>query len=568
MPLTTVRIERFKSLKALELDLDTVTCLVGPNNSGKSSVLQGIQFGISVAQTLRLAVGVRRSGTLAADELVYAPLRDIQTLAHGGRLRQNTSQQIAISFEDTDGYNATVEVRRGKNSNISVSLRGDQELIDQLQSIDSPYSVLSPGLAGIPAYEEYKSPALVRRAAARGDANAVLRNVLWILSQDAVEWEKFTARLGSIFPDVHLDVRFDPNRDEHIAVDAARKGLRLPLDASGTGVLQAAQILAYVGTYKPRLLILDEPDSHLHPDNQRGLVRLLDNIAPEVGFQVLLSTHSRHLLDECSRLDCRVTWLSSGGAVQSNVQTVDALLDLGALDVGDRLRAGKITVLVLTEDEKTKAIQTILEANNFDLERVQVWSYVGCSNIRTAHTLARFVADHSPGTRVVLHRDRDYLSESSVSKLREQLGQRGIDLWITPGVDLESAFLVPDHLSAVLHIEREEAIEILDKATVAARQESLEKLLNARANEAVADARSDGMDVSRVGFGRAATAAEAEYDGNPTRYRHGKTVLKRVRAMVNDRGLRPDLITRTSSRYLIDPALQRVWSEVEASASA
>jgi AAA15 family ATPase/GTPase len=44
-----IKIERFKNLTELELDITGLTLLVGGNNAGKSSVLQAIQFGASVA---------------------------------------------------------------------------------------------------------------------------------------------------------------------------------------------------------------------------------------------------------------------------------------------------------------------------------------------------------------------------------------------------------------------------------------------------------------------------------------------------------------------------------------
>jgi len=47
-------IERFKNIKKIELDLDNINVLVGSNNSGKSSILQSIQFAVSIAQTTSL----------------------------------------------------------------------------------------------------------------------------------------------------------------------------------------------------------------------------------------------------------------------------------------------------------------------------------------------------------------------------------------------------------------------------------------------------------------------------------------------------------------------------------
>ncbi len=87
--LESVRIERFKSIDDTTIPLGRVTLLVGPNNSGKSSVLQAIQFGVSVVQSIILdgtnqwRNGESLAGTLSADQLIYTPLRDVQTLARG-----------------------------------------------------------------------------------------------------------------------------------------------------------------------------------------------------------------------------------------------------------------------------------------------------------------------------------------------------------------------------------------------------------------------------------------------------------------------------------------------------
>jgi AAA15 family ATPase/GTPase len=51
--LTSVEIRRFKQIQSLDLTLDNVNLLIGANNSGKSSILQAIHFGASIAQTAR-----------------------------------------------------------------------------------------------------------------------------------------------------------------------------------------------------------------------------------------------------------------------------------------------------------------------------------------------------------------------------------------------------------------------------------------------------------------------------------------------------------------------------------
>ncbi len=81
-------------------------------------------------------------------------------------------------------------------------------------------------------------------------------------------------------------------------------------------------------------MILDEPDSHLHPNNQRLLAEKLHSLAVENDFQIILSTHSRHLLYSFEDL-AKINWISNGKIVEEDINIINVLVDLGALDKGD-----------------------------------------------------------------------------------------------------------------------------------------------------------------------------------------------------------------------------------------
>jgi predicted ATPase len=70
--LTKVKIENFKSIKRLALELAPLTIFVGPNASGKSNVLEAIAI---LAQTTKLREGIVRSllGSLQYGEFVQYP---------------------------------------------------------------------------------------------------------------------------------------------------------------------------------------------------------------------------------------------------------------------------------------------------------------------------------------------------------------------------------------------------------------------------------------------------------------------------------------------------------------
>ena len=85
--------------------------------------------------------------------------------------------------------------------------------------------------------------------------------------------------------------------------------------------------LAYLHLFAPKLIVLDEPDSHLHPNNQRLLCSLLTTIAWERDVQVIMTTHSRHVLDSMYN-DARILWVQEGQVVKATAEDqVDILLE-------------------------------------------------------------------------------------------------------------------------------------------------------------------------------------------------------------------------------------------------
>lgn len=179
-----VRVQKFKKIDDVEVDLAPINIFIGTNNSGKSSFIQGIQFAISACQTLELlnASWVKENTkTLALDskEFLYTPTNDISYLYHGKRLSGSRTREDRnwIEFTLKNGQESKLKISRGKNGGYTTLLEG-KELGDQLSSIESPYCVYVPGIAGIPILEKYEVPIAVKKSATRGDSNNFLRNIL------------------------------------------------------------------------------------------------------------------------------------------------------------------------------------------------------------------------------------------------------------------------------------------------------------------------------------------------------------------------------------------------------
>ncbi|MDG2991987.1 hypothetical protein L3556_13745 [Candidatus Synechococcus calcipolaris G9] len=203
-------------------------------------------------------------------------------------------------------------------------------------------------------------------------------------------------------------------------------------------------------------------------------------------------------------------------------------MEIGALDKGDRLKSGLTKCVLLTEDSDTKPIKTILEASDFNINEMDVWSYEGCSKVDTALVLAAFIKENAPATKILLHRDRDYLTQSEAEEFKSKIEAANISCFLTTATDAESHFLSSDHihhLFPVISVER--VTEIIEETTVWAKEKSIKKFINARTQAKFA-AYYRGHE-SKPDAGEIAMAAMNLYDQDVVRYRHGKSVIGYLR---------------------------------------
>lgn len=530
----SITIRRFKALRELTFDLDAATVFVGGNNSGKSSILQALHFAISVAQSAKLVRGDVWRGdtydiTFRPEQLIYSPTTDFTALGHNQRLGERRDAWIEVGIAADQHQQCVILIGRGRNGNISLRLTG-KELGERIQDISQPYTIYAPGLAGVAREEALLSQGVVRRAVARGDANLVLRNVLLWLFNQGDDWEQFQNDIRELFPGLALRVAFTNLTDEHIHV-TFRLGsdLWLPIDCAGTGILQATQVLAYIALFKPRLLLLDEPDSHLHPNNQAAICKLLLRLARERDFQVIVATHSRHVFSAI-RQEASVKWVAQGSVIDGvSTEATERLLELGALDSLDYLGHPALRCAVLTEDSNTSLLQSALAASGFNMEQTLILPYNGCTKIDAVLALAELLRDRAPSVRVIVHRDRDYLPVADLESYIAQIAARGCAAFVTEGSDLEWHFLSAEHIHS-LHpqISILRAIELLQEATDSTREASIEDIINLRTNHAWRrTARGD-----HPNSGQISAAAHRDYVANPDLMRRGKRVLAQLRHLL------------------------------------
>lgn len=542
-----IQIRKFKKINDQTVQLAPVNIFIGANNAGKSSFIQGVQFAISSCQTLELkktswTKAGGRTLSLDSNEFLYTPTRNIEYLYHGKKLTgaktRQTRNQMEFAFHDGK-TKATLSISKGKNGGFTTTIDG-KSLGQKLSDIKKPFCVYVPGIAGVPTQEKYEVPITVRKSATRGDSNNYLRNILLEISRDQQKWDAFLASVNAIYKHTSLTTGFDDNLSEFIDVTVETGGLELPLDAVGTGLLQVIQIFAYIEYFDPTIILLDEPDSHIHPTKQKLLAfELLKKASENAELKIVFSTHSRYILEA---LDSHANVVHfQEGTLYQGVKNSNILVDIGAADADYLFQRKNLKYVIATEDkvddieEKKEFLKKFLIANGLNDDEFVLHSYEGCKKVDSAKILESFVRKHIPAASVIIHIDRDQKKDSDreIIKLRQDCEARKILLFTTRFQEIESYFCTPEHISAIYGIPIETARQKYEELTDELREKAIEKIANFILNErpelCLNKSKGSRKDIKAIQM-----RAREWYESNKYQFTPGKELLGKVKNYVQN----------------------------------
>lgn len=567
MELQAVEIKSFKRVQRIELLTPTLTVLVGGNNSGKSSLLQGIHFAITVLQSARLsAEGGKPSTTLGFDQFIYKPTGDLIRLNHAGPITSKSGPEFSFTYTDAgspEHKKFDLKLKRGKNANIAINFDEKSTFYTRAAARTEPLSVFVPGLAGVPLREELRTPSIVANGIAQGDSNVYLRNVLYRICEEPAKLTRFHEMIASVFPGLTISTGFDPETHLYIDITVEQEGRAVPLEMVGTGALQAIQLVAYVTAYNPALLLLDEPDAHLHPSNQRLLALTLQKISEAGGTKVVLATHSRHMFDALAQDEMtQIIWLKSGAKNdETDKRNLSVLLDLGALDSFELLHAGQKRIVLLTEDTKTAKLKVFLAANGLQEEEFFLQPLNGVNNLAAAVPIADYFTRQADNTYVLVHRDGDGMTDAEkewwIANESKKLPER-TNVFVTPFTDVEHTFCRPEHISAVYGIPVADAREMV-QALIAA--------YSAPFAAEFAQKRSSLKDTALRKMENTPSAVDLLANGVQFEQIKGKRLLPLILNALQVSGHNPMHLTQTASDALVDPMLRDCIANIKQAAA-
>jgi energy-coupling factor transporter ATP-binding protein EcfA2 len=475
-PAPTVRrlwLRNMKGFQELEVEFSDFNVLVGPNNCGKSTVLQAIDLCFRLMQ---LHVEFR-AGVLAAPRAgrrileIMLPVAAPEDFWFQGVTRTGNERiPVTIGIELAANVRFEFEIRSlwgGLNSRMKKFPEGLPE--ENVNIILSRRPTLIPYAAGIVTQEEYRAPARLELLSLTGHRNEILRNFVRELSnrnpQLFVQMQRellrhFGATIG--------DVAFRVDRDQYISVPYVEGGAKHDIYSVGGGFLQVLQLLTNLYLQAPGIVLLDEPDAHLHSSMQRLVVDLLVSLNKADNVQVVMATHSKEIVNyvDASHILPIGRKEPKARSLERHASVLPILQDMGAIDNVDlaTLIGSKRCFFVEGKSDRrifarfaAKLGSTVFEGES----QVVPISTEGVDNPERVVNLE--ILEKVIGTRLrcLIVRDRDGLPLDLVNEIRLEAEKHQRNVIVLGRTQIENYVLVPNAIVAVVLSE----MALRDKAS-------------------------------------------------------------------------------------------------------
>ena len=476
MKIKQIRLQRFRQFPDTTFEVGPFNLLVGPNNCGKTTLLHAIR-----AFFLLMHGHVRFDGKVAqyhrrflasAEEI--APTPDIKELWY----KQATAKPLTVSivFEDGTSFSVVLKQQFGQ-IHVSAENLPDKLTAAKAATYLGTTVAFIPGLVGVLVAEPYATGARRNALATQGRYSEIFRSSLQQLKSHNPDLvTTINSWLKDLFGVSVSTIAFDAQADEFVTVKYAQDHSEFDVVSSGAGLQQVIQMLTYLYLSRPRILLIDEPDAHLHSKLQARLGELFRRVSQDLDAQVFLSTHSVDLIDTFSTnevlvIDSKKKTITSIGA---NADLVSVLVEANIVDVSALSRLLSSRRLVVIEDKDQTILKAIDKAAGSPLFSAKSNSHVlpakGVGNFRALADLGK-VLKGLTGTKFDLTfiQDRDGMPDFLVELFIKSQEGVGVIPTILARHEIESYLLEPALFNrAAKLVERsvgeEQAIEAIRKA--------------------------------------------------------------------------------------------------------
>ena len=293
--ISRIRINRFRGIREGSLeDLKQLTIMIGKNGAGKSTVLEGLYLVSVCAEDLDV---VRRVYKL-----------DYVVNRRGGRGAWDIDIDRKLLWYMSE-YEQPIEIQIdiwGKVFRFLVLDLPKNEypvrLVDKSGSlIELKKGLVWEGISAIPRIRGVSNELLEVKKFLEGilliDALLMRR----LAEVEVYAWPRLLTKRGDKYLIEMIKEEFEPDaegltyipiteRSNYLVLQTSKTSIKI--DDLGDGAKSALVSAMLILAYKPTVVLIEEPELHMHPAGLYTYMRFLMRLSKEFSFQIIASTHS------------------------------------------------------------------------------------------------------------------------------------------------------------------------------------------------------------------------------------------------------------------------------------
>jgi len=574
MHVKKIEFRNFRCFRRNSFPLNPFTVLVGPNNSGKSTLIEGLKLVSIVAQRAPASNFVLPDEDLGLEEVQpgitpsldgidfreanvtyrYAspPAEIVATFSNGAKIQLHIGRDRYVFANLVDPSGAAVTTKAAARA---LRLPG--------------FWVMDNG-APLEEKEQLRDEKYVRKHQLTKLAPRHFRNQLLMSPEHFPRFQEIAREWNGL--------RVERPKQEYadgtmqLFLDATDRGFTAEVSWMGAGLqlwLQTAWLLARAQSNS--IVVLDEPETYMHPDMQRRLLTLLRRGTYE---QVIISTHSPELISDArptellpvNKGSARASFASSIPEAQQVINRVGSRynIELARL-VGSR----KLLLLEGRDDKEYLGLlyEALFPAAEGQLDLIPSLPIGGWDGFDAATQFAAALCQQQKNMRVYCFLDRDHHAMEEIDKRLERASDRKVHLHVWELKEIESYLLVASAIAR--HLNRAGCDVAESKVEEWLLQES----------DLLEDATFDLISTAWLKRNKAKSVAAANHHARETlqanwgslagrlRLVPGKTLLQAISRRAHDeygRGVSGSEIARAMHPDDMAPEMKRVLRAIEA----
>ncbi len=312
-----VTVRSFKRFGEQTFDLNESVVLAGPNNAGKSTLLQaiatwkfGLDYWVDRRQSVKSAASRKTGVAVTRGDFTAIPLREMNLLWSNRRVSDGPGRprKIEIEVEGKSGehdWKCGIEFEYANREMFYVRPLGAKNLdVEEIRNFPPKEAeklevVHIPPFSGIERQEARRDRGMQDMLVGMGRPGEILRNLLLEVDEGSEgDWEELSEQVKSLFGLEILKPVYSPAQP-YILSEYRESGRPRPMDLAntGSGSLQVLLLFAFLFARPASVILLDEPDAHQHVILQRQVYDSIRKVARKRGGQIIVATHSEVLLD-------------------------------------------------------------------------------------------------------------------------------------------------------------------------------------------------------------------------------------------------------------------------------